>query len=103
MKRGSKHSKATRALLSKKMRKIYANGDLRARVAKRTAETWRDGTRNGRETQLAQLNEAWLSASPSVRVAFLTLRLAAAPAAPPTGGERPAKPPNPPILGSLSK
>lgn len=104
MKRGSKHSEATRASLSKKMRKVYADPDLRSRVARRTAETWRDGTRNGREAQLAHLNEAWLCASPPVRIAFLALRLAAAPPdTPPTGGERLRNPPDPPNFGSFSK
>ena len=77
MKPGTRHTPGYSQQQSARMKAIYANPDLRARVAKRTAETWRDGTRMSASlstSMLERLEEAWAAAGPQARRDFLARR-----------------------------
>jgi len=82
MKRGTKHTEQTRQLLSARMTEVYADPDLRRRVARRTAETWRDGTRG--RAPIERLEAAWLACSRKEQLRFIARRIdvSAAPRAP---------------------
>lgn len=83
MKPGSKHTEETKARLSTTMRNVYADADLRERVAANTARTWRDGTRRRSRAlagQLDRLEAVWEASSKSVQLAFLARRLGLSPA-----------------------
>lgn len=78
MKPGSRHTEEARKRMSLRMSAIYADPELRERVAANTARTWRDGTRRRSRAMAAQLDKleaVWAESSKSVQLAFIARRL----------------------------